>query len=109
MKNRCCFHFITFISILFIVVLSQNILSAEETRVVPNPFHSKTETGITFFETPPQAKITIFNVTGRRLAVLINHSDKTQDLHWMTDMTYGVFVYLIETNGKREIGKFYIM
>lgn len=109
MKCRCGFGVFIRLAILFILMVSQNGLSGEKISVVPNPYDSRTETGITFFNTPARAKITVFDVTGKRLTVLSNHSDQARDLHWDTDLAFGVFIYVTEYDGKRETGKFYIM
>lgn len=86
-------------------------------KVVPNPYiKGKTRLGeekIIFLNVPQKAKIKIFTLYGEPVITL--RSQGTGSVYWNlrnkdgVEVAYGLYIYVIESEGRKKIGKFAVI
>jgi hypothetical protein len=88
-------------------------------KVVPNPyrgtdqFEARYQSTIRFINLPPVCKITILTVSGDIVQTL-DHADGTDSESWnllsknTQSVVSGLYLYIVETNNDKKIGKFVI-
>jgi hypothetical protein len=82
-----------------------------QVKVFPNPFSEKVEFQFDITE-PSQVNLTIFDITGRKVAVLVDSRLKTDvySLRWKpTHLLSGMYIYVFSAGRARKIGKIILL
>jgi hypothetical protein len=111
-----------FSTILSLLILISSLLLAQQPQsnaktseksasviVVPNPCRYSESPNLYFNNVPPRSKILIFSLDGIRLDQLQYQGDQMGQVSWNPPRAFGLFIFVVESQNKKYIGKFAIM
>jgi len=80
-------------------------LSLDAVRVYPNPYKPSLSRagGVTFDNVPSEAAISVYSLAGERVAE--GRPDSGGAWAWGADVASGVYLYVLERNGEKRVGK----
>jgi hypothetical protein len=91
-------------------------------KVVPNPYKVRSRFNedqytklLRFTNLPAKCKITIYTVTGEKVAVIDHESETSGNVFWdlrtinNQEVSPGLYIYVVESGGKEHIGKFAVV
>jgi len=91
-------------------------------KVVPNPYKVRSRFNedkytklLRFTNLPAKCKITIYTVTGEKVAVIKHESETSGNVFWdlrtinNQEVSPGLYIYVVESGGKEHIGKFAVV
>jgi len=101
-------------------IVTQNEM--DEIRVVPNPYIARSDFNeselvrqLEFIRLPQHCTITIFTVTGEKVISFEHHDEYNDREFWNIrtvnnqEVAPGLYIYAVEADGKKHIGKFAIV
>lgn len=91
------------------LLLSDPNPTAKVVTVVPNPVRFTETPFLNFNNVPPHAEILIFTVSGDRLDRLVHPESTIGSVSWSTPRAFGIFIFVVQSPGKKQIGKFAII